>query len=88
VLRGSVPRLFDTPIKVGEDARAGLGTDVLVVTSGIATEEALRARDALQRRRVSIRHLHIHTIKPFNSARLLDHIGSVSKAASSCLKTT
>jgi transketolase len=61
------------------NARTGLGADVLVVTSGIATEEALRARDALSNAGVSIRHLHIHTIKPFNEQALLDHIGSVSK---------
>ncbi|MCY0147464.1 transketolase [Hoeflea sp. G2-23] len=79
VLRGSVPRLFDSPIKVGEMRELALGGDVLVVTSGIATEEALRARDALSNAGVSIRHLHIHTIKPFNEQALLDHIGSVSK---------
>jgi transketolase len=56
-----------------------MGDDVLVVTSGIATEEALRARDALSKAGVSIRHLHIHTIKPFNAQALLDHIGSVNK---------
>jgi transketolase len=79
VLRGSVPRLFASPIKVGEMRELATGADVLVVTSGIATEEALRARDALSNAGVSIRHLHIHTIKPFNEQALLDHIGSVSK---------
>ncbi len=77
VLRGSVPRLFSTPIKVGEMRELSLGTDVLVVTSGICTEEALRARSALQQAGISIRHLHLHTIKPFNSRALLDHISSV-----------
>jgi len=77
VLRGSVPRLFDTPIKVGEMRELASGADVLVVTSGICTEEALRARSALADAGVSIRHLHLHTIKPFNAQALLDHIGSV-----------
>ncbi len=77
VLRGSVPRLFDTPIKVGEMRELATGADVLVVTSGITTEEAMRARSALSEAGVSIRHLHLHTIKPFNSQALLDHIGSV-----------
>ncbi|MEH6728049.1 MAG: transketolase C-terminal domain-containing protein [Hyphomicrobiales bacterium] len=79
VLRGSVPRLFDTPIKVGQMRELALGDDILVITSGIATEEALRARAALQSSGVSIRHLHINTIKPFGEEALLDHIGSVSK---------
>lgn len=77
VLRGSVPRLFDTPIKVGEMRELGHGSDVLVVTAGITTEEALRARGALEAAGVSVRHIHLHTIKPFNAQVLLDHIGSV-----------
>jgi transketolase len=77
VLRGSVPRLFDTPIRLGEMRVLAAGTDVLVVTSGICTEEAMRARAALARAGVSIRHLHLHTIKPFDAAALRDHIGSV-----------
>ncbi|MCY6381769.1 transketolase family protein [Hoeflea prorocentri] len=77
ILRGSVPRLFDTPIKVGEMRELASGQDVLVVTTGICTEEALRARSALAKAGLSIRHLHIHTIKPFDPAALLDHIESV-----------
>ena len=77
VLRGSVPRLFDTPIKVGEMRVLGEGEDILVVTAGIATEEALRARGALERAGVSIRHLHLHTIKPFDEQAMLDHMASV-----------
>lgn len=77
VLRGSVPRLFDTPIKVGEMRELSHGDDVLVVTAGITTEEALRAKAALAHAGVSIRHLHLHTIKPFDSKRLLDHLASV-----------
>ncbi len=78
VLRGTVPRLFDTPIKVGEMRELAAGGDVLVITAGITTEEALRARAALERAGVSIRHLHLHTIKPFDEAALRDHIASVS----------
>ncbi|MCY3984799.1 MAG: transketolase [Roseovarius sp.] len=77
VLRGSVPRLFDTPIKVGEIRELSEGDDVLVATSGICTEEAMRARAAFAKAGISIRHLHLHTIKPFDSKALLDHIGSV-----------
>lgn len=77
VLRGSVPRLFDTPIRVGEMRVLSEGADVLVVTAGITTEEALRARSALAGAGVSIRHIHLHTIKPFDAAQLLDHIGAV-----------
>lgn len=77
VLRGAVPRLFDTAIKVGEMRELASGDDILIVTSGICTEEALRARAAFAKAGLSIRHLHLHTIKPFNQNALLDHIGSV-----------
>ncbi|MEL6168571.1 MAG: transketolase C-terminal domain-containing protein [Pseudomonadota bacterium] len=77
VLRGSVPRLFKTGITVGEMRVLSEGSDVLVVTSGITTEEALRARAALAEAGLSVRHLHLHTLKPFDAGQLLDHIGSV-----------
>jgi transketolase len=77
VLRGQVPRLFDSPIKVGQMRELAPGEDVLVITSGITTEEALRARGALSAAGISIRHLHLSTIKPFNATPLLDHIAAV-----------
>ncbi|HHS82288.1 MAG TPA: transketolase [Devosia sp.] len=77
VLRGSVPRLFDTPIKGGEMRELAAGDDILVVTAGICTEEAMRARTALEKAGISVRHLHLHTIKPFNTTALLDHVGAV-----------
>tara|TARA_R110002126_G_scaffold256250_3_gene399301 strand:+ start:367 stop:1371 length:1005 start_codon:yes stop_codon:yes gene_type:complete len=77
VLRGNVPRLFDTPIEVGKMRELSLGEDILIITSGITTEEALRARSALEGAGVSVRHLHLNTIKPFNDQAMLDHIQSV-----------
>lgn len=77
VLRGSVPRLFDSPIRVGRMRELSLGDDVLIVTSGIATEEALRASVVFRKLGISIRHLHLNTIKPFDAQALLDHVQSV-----------
>lgn len=73
VLRGSVPRLFDTPIKLGKLRVLSMGTDVLVVTAGITTEEAIRARAAFDRAGVSVRHLHLSTLKPFDAAAIVNH---------------
>ncbi len=77
VLRGSMPRLFDTPIVVGQMREISMGDDVLIVTAGITTEEAMRATKALEGAGVSVRHLHLNTIKPFDAATMLDHINSV-----------
>ncbi|MGC9370891.1 MAG: transketolase family protein [Paracoccaceae bacterium] len=77
VLRGSVPRLFDSPLKVGQMRVLSEGTDVLVITAGITTEEAIRARGALDKAGVSVRHLHLNTLKPFDAATIRDHAASV-----------
>jgi len=77
VLRGAVPRLFDSPLKVGEMRVLSEGTDVLVITAGIATEEAIRARGALDKAGVSVRHLHLSTLKPFDAETIVTHAASV-----------
>ncbi|MCL6285927.1 transketolase [Ruegeria sp. 2012CJ41-6] len=77
VLRGQVPRLFDTPIVVGQMREVSMGDDILIVTAGITTEEAMRATKALKGAGVLVRHLHLNTIKPFDKVTMLDHIHSV-----------
>lgn len=77
ILRGAVPRLFDTPLKIGQMRILSEGDDVLVITAGITTEEAIRARGALSRAGVSVRHLHLNTLKPFDAAQIVEHAASV-----------
>lgn len=77
ILRGAVPRLFDTPLRIGQMRVLAEGSDVLVVTAGITTEEALRARGALEAAGVSLRHLHLNTLKPFDAAQIVEHAASV-----------
>jgi transketolase len=77
ILRGAVPRLFDTPLRIGRMRVLSEGDDVLVVTAGITTEEAIRARGALARAGVFVRHLHLNTLKPFDAAQIVDHAASV-----------
>ena len=74
VLRGIVPRFFHSPLKVGEIRELSKGDDLLILTSGVSTEEALRARSAIQNAGISIHHIHIHTLKPINEEKLLQHI--------------
>lgn len=74
MLRGEVARLFDPrrPLSLGVHRVVAEGEDVLVVSSGIATEEAMRAGQVLRSRGVSAAHLHVSTLKPFQRADLLD----------------
>lgn len=74
MLRGSVPRLFETPLKIGKLRTLSEGKDILVFTSGICTEEAIRARSALKKFGISIKHIHVSTLKPINEELFLSLI--------------
>lgn len=84
MLRGELPRLFptDEPFELGKcrDLSPDAGpADVLVLTEGICTEEALRALPIVRERGVSVRHLHISTLKPFDDPTVLDALASGPK---------
>ena len=67
MLRGQLPVLFNDPMQPGVPRILCQGTDISLVSSGICTEEALRAVAALQARGVSVQHMHVSTLKPFNN---------------------
>ncbi len=74
MLRGEVPRLFPVaePLQVGVHRRLRAGSDLLLVSSGICTEEAQRAVAALAEQGVAVEHWHVSTLKPFSDAPLLE----------------
>ncbi|CAK0750551.1 Transketolase [Gammaproteobacteria bacterium] len=69
MLRGEIPRLFDPaiPMRLGQPRILSQGQDITLFSSGICTEEALRAIPVLQQRGVSIQHVQVSTLKPFNN---------------------
>jgi transketolase len=73
MLRGEVPRLFerDEPLVFGRARVLRSGSDVAILSTGICTEEAMRATQALSDRGVSVHHLHVSTLKPFDDPQLL-----------------
>ena len=80
MLRGEVPRLFPTgePMALGQARVLATGgdtvdapSDLVVITSGISTEEALRAVPAVRAEGVAVTHLHISTHKPFDDPTVL-----------------
>ena len=73
MLRGEMPRLFDRsePMQFGKARVLSQGDDVTILTSGIMTEEAMRAIQVLKKRGLSIQHIHISTLKPFNDQSVL-----------------
>ena len=77
ILRGVVPRLFDTPFIFNELRTLSRGEDVLVLSAGITTEEAMRASQALRQAGVHLTHLHASTLKPFAKQQFLDELQQV-----------
>ncbi len=74
ILRGEVPRLFDSPMKLDESRVLNQGKDIVIVSSGVCTEEAMRAVDALQKKGLSIQHMHVTCMKPFNDMKIMEVI--------------
>jgi transketolase len=74
MLRGEIPRLFRAPMEFGRSRVLSEGSDITVLSSGIMTEEAMRAVQALQRRGLSIQHMHISTLKPFDDEAVMQAI--------------
>ncbi|GHV85614.1 hypothetical protein AGMMS50230_12220 [Spirochaetia bacterium] len=75
-LRGEVPVLFDgsEPIQFGKYRKLGSGKDLVLITSGICTEEGLRAAIALRAKGLAISHYHISTLKPFDHPDIVEEI--------------
>lgn len=78
MLRREAPRLFDAsePLRLNQARVLRSGTDVAVLSSGICTEEAMRATQALADRGVSLTHVHVSTLKPFTDPQILQAIES------------
>lgn len=72
-LRGEVSRIFpkDEPFRLNQARILSAGSDITLITSGIMTEEALRAIPLLHERGVSIAHLHVSTLKPFTDPAII-----------------
>ncbi len=76
MLRGQIPRLFDRsePMMLNQARVLSEGTDITILSSGICTEEAMRATSVLTALGLSIQHLHISTLKPFTDPQVVDAI--------------
>jgi transketolase len=74
MLRGEIPRLFDSSMVFGKARVLTEGKDLVILSSGIMTEEAMRAVQVLRKRGLSIQHMHISTLKPFTDHAVLDAI--------------
>ncbi|WDL98553.1 transketolase family protein [Alicyclobacillus sp. ALC3] len=76
MLRGEIPRLFpiDEPMQFNHARRLSTGSDITLITSGICTEEAMRATAVLSERGLGIEHLHVTTLKPFSDKAVVEAV--------------
>lgn len=79
LLRGAVPVVLDPGYRfeIGKARRLREGKDVGIVSTGLMTERALDAADALARRGVSVAVLHVPTIKPFDGEAVAEFAAGV-----------
>lgn len=73
MLRGEIPRLFpqNEPLVIGKSRVLSNGNDISIISTGICTEEAMRAVQVLKKRGVSVQHIHVTTLKPFDDISVL-----------------
>ena len=73
MLRGQVARLFpkDEPIELSKCRVLSSGGNIALISSGVCTEEAMRATSALKKVGVEVTHLHVSTLKPFADPAVL-----------------
>ncbi len=78
MLRGQIPRLFPAaePLRFNSARVLSRGTDVTLISSGVCTEETMRATKVLSARGVSITHLHVSTIKPFTDPAVVEAVNA------------
>lgn len=76
MLRGQLPRLFpaDERLQFNRARVISAGSDITLLSSGLCTEEAMRATDVLRARGVAISHLHVTTLKPFSDPTVLEAV--------------
>jgi transketolase len=74
LLRGKVPLVldeYDYRFELGKAKLLRDGSDVLVISSGLLTMRALETAKALESDKVSVAVLHVPTIKPLDTATIL-----------------
>ena len=81
MLRGAVPRLFakDQPFALNRARSLSEGDDLVVLSSGICTAEAMRAVRALSGKGVGVAHLHVSTLKPFDDAAVREALAGPAR---------
>ena len=63
--------------KIGKGVKIREGKDILFVTTGETAQRAFLASEILQKKNIYSSHINMHTLKPFDSALLLEILPNV-----------
>lgn len=74
MIRGELPQLFNDPMRLGKARTITKGRDLVVLSTGVCTEEAMRGIAALEQKGLKIQHMHITTLKPFDDPEVMEAI--------------
>lgn len=76
MLRKDVPRLFpaNEPMEFNKARVLSEGNDLIILSSSICTEEAMRATSVLKEKGLSVQHMHVSTLKPFTDPTIVEAI--------------
>lgn len=67
----------DLPCEIGNAILMREGRDALIVATGICLQVALAAADELEKQRISVSVLHVHTLKPLDSRAIYENASRV-----------
>lgn len=83
MMRGELPRLFpeSDAMRLSEARVLAKGTDIALFSTGLCTQEAMRVVDVLGKRGLSISHLHVTTLKPFDDPRIVEALANARYGA-------
>lgn len=82
LLRGVVATVLDPQtysFKLGKAKLLRNGTDVAIISTGLMTGRALEAADLLAQKGIAASVLHVGTVKPFDSAAVLELLARVPR---------
>ncbi len=74
ILRGELPKLFNTPMELNKSRVLSEGDDIMIISSGVCTEEAMRAVDSIKKKGYTVQHRHVTCLKPFDDVELFEDI--------------
>jgi len=65
------------PFQIGKAIPMRHGHDALIISTGVATQVAIKSADVLNNQGVSVSVLHVPTVKPLDTEAILAHVAEV-----------